>query len=246
MKLRPAPPEPKAWLRGQASIEDELIVLDPTASTEFLPLEEDHLLFDLAALQRPADAIPFARRYGLLRHGPGSEEWAEPWTEWESTASLLRGLLHVWIHLRRALKGDPLAEDELRQRWLPIMNSLYEGEPPDAEAGLMRISDALCAHISEGLSDVGIGVDAGFKYQSEGQPVGGIDSYLFIVKPPTLVGYAYYQFAMVMTKGEPARTCADCGRVFLIRDRRQRFCSDGCAQRARYRRWKAKKGKENS
>jgi hypothetical protein len=37
---------------------------------------------------------------------------------------------------------------------------------------------------------------------------------------------------------EPIATCDECNRVFVIDDKRQKFCEPVCANRARFRRYK--------
>jgi hypothetical protein len=238
MKLRRHTPGLGIWLRGRALLDEDYIVLDKAHSTEYQPMTTTELLFDLAAIRRPSDALPFVRRYGLLFHGPDADEFREPWSEWERTALLLSGFLHMHVSLHKAVRGDAAAAEELRSRWGETVKGFYKQEAPTEEMFFLQVTDFLAHWTTQGLEGAQFGVGPAAFFQKDGEPYGGPGDFVLTVNPPNLLGYAYNQFAHFLNQGVPGARCPECGRVFVIKDRRQRFCSPQCAQRARYRRWK--------
>ncbi len=140
----------------------------------------------------------------------------------------------------RAVRGDVTAAMELRTRWGEPIQSWYEQEAATDEVFYLQATDFLAYWTTRGLENAQPGVGAAAFYQKDGKPLGGAGDFVLTVDPPTLVGHAYNQFAMLLNQGVPGGRCPECGRVFVIKDRRQRFCSPQCAQRARHRRWKEK------
>jgi len=232
---------PGTWVRGRASLDGEYVVLDRTRSSEYQPLSTTDLVFDLAAIRRPSDALPFVRRYGLLFHGPNATESREPWTDWERVSGLLSGLLHLYVVLQKAIRGDVAANHELRTRWGELIQRLYEQVAETDEVFYQQATDFLAYWTSHGLENVEFGIDAAARYEKDGKAYGGVGDFVLTARPPNLVGYAYHQLALLLSRGVEGARCPECGRVFVVKDRRQRFCSPQCAQRARYRRWKERK-----
>jgi hypothetical protein len=66
-------------------------------------------------------------------------------------------------------------------------------------------------------------------------------NYALTVRCDNLLARAYVQLALEVTRGVPAEICPEDGRVFAVRDPRQRYCSPQCAGRARSRRFAQKK-----
>ena len=69
-------------------------------------------------------------------------------------------------------------------------------------------------------------------------------NYVLTIICEDLLARAYVQIAMEVTRGIPVEICPVDGRVFAVRDPRQRYCSPQCAGRARYRRFAEKKRSE--
>jgi hypothetical protein len=65
------------------------------------------------------------------------------------------------------------------------------------------------------------------------------------VEPGTLAQVCYLALAFALAEKEPLDVCPECERVFVIEDKRQKFCSPGCANRTRFRRFQTKKGKND-
>jgi len=236
---RDAPP---LWIRGQAELDDGWIVLDRVGAEEYQPPSEKDLLFDLADVRRPTDIVTFARRYGLLEHGPDADDLRERVEGWLETAQWLSGILLLYVEVRDASEGDETALAKLRNRAAEIA-AFYE-EPANGDEELLEQASHLIAWaISEGLNGVEIRVDAGVvMYDEEELGVPGV--FGLSAHPHDLLGYVYFQLALFVTQRLPGRTCDECGRVFPVTHKRQRFCSEQCGQRSRYRRWAAKAKKE--
>ena len=230
------------WLRGPGKLEGDFIVLDRARATEYDPMETTGLVFDLAALRRPTDALPFVRQYGLLFHGPHDheEEFRESWSEWERSWGVLSFLLNVYVTLKKAVQGDVIAGHELRTNWAEVIQSQDDDAPPTDESFYLHVTNVLAAATISGLEKVEVGIAAAHGLAKDGKRLGGAGDFILTANPPNLLGYAYHQLAHIMNRGEPGSRCPECGRVFIIKDRRQRFCSPQCAQRGRYRRWKEK------
>ena len=84
--------------------------------------------------------------------------------------------------------------------------------------------------LDECLSDVRIGVIG---------HMAAADRYSLIWQshPRDLLGFAYYELAALMIEEREFRYCIECGRPFLVTDRRQQFDSPTCSNRVRHRRW---------
>ncbi len=229
--------QPK-WLRGNATYQEGAIVLDASAAERYAPLSEQSAHFALAAIQRPEDAVAFVRRYGLLRHGPGSEELRERFTEWEVEASKMRAILGLYMHLTRAVNGDAVSLDDLRA-WQQGVRYL---EPVADDAHLLyQVSKWVAWALSVGLTGTEERVDSQVDWGTgpDGAP-GRPDHFLLNVQPPDLLGLIYHSAAMDITYRVPLGSCEECSRFYVIEDQRQRFCTPTCAGRSRRRRWRQK------
>lgn len=233
---------PPPWLRGPAALDDGWVVLDLERAREYQPSEAG-LPYDLAAVSAPADVIAFVQRHGLLRHGPGADEHRERLRDFEEQALGLRYILRVYQELRRGLSEDRGESVEglraLRGELRPALSDFFEAPASSDEELLAQASVTIAQGISQGLEGVEESVGAAV--------VGGGSPGLFgfAPRPPDLVGYAYHQLAMAVVSRAAMRTCAECGRFFPVKDRRQRFCTPTCASRARYRRWSKRQSKED-
>lgn len=227
---------PAAWLRGPARLEDGFVVLDSDRAEEYVPWEEEGLLlYDLAAIRRPHDALGFARRWGLLHHGPGADEYREPFRDWENEALVLTGALAIYRALRLATGGDPDGFAELRGRWADALVPESGKRPVSDEDYLANASSATAALVSEKLEGVEQRITAEADYG--GDP--GVFAYF--VNTPDLVAHAWFELSSEIVQRVPLSTCPECGRIFPVKHGRQRFCDERCAARARYRRFAEKK-----
>lgn len=232
------------WLKGRARFEGGEIVLDSRTITEYQPFADKvtDYPYELAAIAEPGEAVTFARRFGLLRFGPGAEQLREPWAEWERAALQVRAILRLGVDLGDAVRGDSEAIASLRaqaERW----GHLFEARAANDEELLSQTSVVVAQLVNEGLDDVGFGVQAevGLKLadDTEGRP----GRFTMSPRSPNLLGLIYYALALALVSRIPGRECEGCGRIFPVRDPRQRYHDPQCAQRTRYRRW-AEKGRD--
>ena len=107
--VRPWP----VWVRGRAKIEGDEIVLDATRAETFSAFEPEHyetLLLDLAALRnfKLQDPVAFARRHGLLWHGPDQVsrgEVREDLRWWGAVGEYLSMTIGLYVSLQKGLES---------------------------------------------------------------------------------------------------------------------------------------------
>jgi hypothetical protein len=233
------------WLKGRARFEDGAIVLDPASTTEYHPFADavTDFPYELSAIAEPRDAVDFARRFGLLHHGPGDEELREPWTEWEAAALQIRGIMRLGVHLGEAIRGDEEALSSVRvhaERWA----DQFQAPASNDDEVFAQVSIVLAGMVNAGLDDVGFGVEAEVGKKLPDGSIGRPSRFAFSPRSPDLLGLIYYAVGLAMVAGVPGRSCAGCGRIFPVRDPRQRYHDNLCAQRTRYRRWAEKNRSE--
>ena len=233
--------EKPPWLRGEATYSDGCITLDPARAHEYQPFEERDLVFDLASVSTPDDALVFVRRYGLLRHGPKEESLTERFEDWQEEVRVLRFVMRLYLDLRRAIEGD---EDGIARLWEmePSIREYFQGAAKSDSELFQQVSSLIAWLVSEGLDGVDERIEAASNLETgPGSGIAGPPGFfLFSAHARDLVGLAYHQLALDFVNREPMSDCAECGRFFIMEDRRQRFCTPTCAGRARYRRWSAK------
>jgi hypothetical protein len=91
--------------------------------------------------------------------------------------------------------------------------------------------------VNEGLTDVGFGVRSEVTLRLPDGSVGRPGRFVLSPRSPHLLGFIYYALALALSTAIPGRVCEGCGRIFPVRDPRQRYHDNRCAQRTRYRRW---------
>jgi hypothetical protein len=233
------------WIRGEATIDGEWIVLDPArAETYPAPSDQPSLLFDLAVLQQPQDALEFVRKYGLLRHGPDAKEFREPFSDWLDVAKTLNADLVLAYILSAALKGDP-ASCQALWNLETLWRQMYDFESVAiTDVDLFSQATAILARrVTEGLQGVQERLEAGVIDEEDVK----LSVFSFSVHAPDLIGYAYHQFALLLTEGgQIAGICKACHRFFQLADVRQQYCSPTCAARTRYQRFAQKKRAQSS
>lgn len=223
-------PARREWIRGRADHRDGWIIIDKPES--YMIQGEKDLAFDLAAVHDHNDALGFAGRHGLLRTGPGSEEYRELFADWERTAFKLRRVMEMYVTLGRAEQGDADAMMKLRsfENWFVTRG--YIDASVDESALLGKATQFLADTVREEL----VGVQQSL-VATESVKLGRPRGFAFTADSPTLVGYAYHDFARRIVNSVPMRTCVECGRAFVLEDKRQKYCSDKCSNRYRHRQW---------
>ncbi len=221
------------WVRGRTRYEDGWILIDEPQ--EYWVYDEKELVFALASISNPDDAIEFASRYGLLRSGPGSDTYRELFSEWETVIARLRDILTGYVTLRGALQGD---KDAVEALWVlePYIRSMFEVKASNDLELFSQVSVYVATGISEGLRGVDQGILATVQFEG-----GRAGEFALGIYPETLTGVAYHELSMLIVNQKPVRKCIECGQAFLVKDQRQQYCGMSCSNRARYKRWSAKK-----
>jgi hypothetical protein len=232
---------PKQWLRGPASV-DRLtgeIVLARDRAALYQPISDRQVVFDLAAVSEPRDAVAFVQKHGLLIHGPDDAGDREPFEEFRHHAGATWLLLHLVELIRRA-RDDYAATRELRTIWLPKVAQAFREEgqdlrPPldddDDIAVIAWAADFVAAFVVERRKDQ----ELDLVWDGEGWA----EAWLV----PNLIGAVYEQLAEIMLGRTPLLVCEECQQVFPVDHGRQKYCSKSCAGKARSRRWRTKGSK---
>src|SRR5262245_20336323 len=227
------------WLRGPARIEGEWVVLDRERAEEYEPDDADDALTDLGAIDRPDQVIAFVRKHGLLKQGPDAADHREPLSDWWASANQVFNTLQLAARLRKAIAGDRDALEYLETTWHP----LYYGEDWPAgydrrEILLARMGYAVAQRVSAGLAGVEEQIAAGVQFVSaETGERGSAGTFYFRPRAPHLLALVYHRLARLLVERTPIEPCEECGRIFVVTDRRQRYCSPQCGNRVRFRRW---------
>lgn len=231
------------WLRGPATATADWVELDATQAEEYSPTSQRGLFWDLQGIHVPADVPRFVERWGLLHSGhPDEQPEREPWSEWDATARRFRLILSLHARVQQALAGGDEAAEALRQLEAlagTMTSALGASREPANDLELVQQASGFVARaVDLGLADVRTGLAAAFEWtvganDGPGEP----GAYVLTAHPADLVGHAYHEMALHLANRIPTRVCAECGTVFPVGHRRQKYCTEDCGARARYRRW---------
>lgn len=210
------------WRRGPVRLDGDALRFDTAALEPYAAGEETRLLWALADVRDDAQALAFARRFGPLRApGPGGREAL---ADWHLEVGLLHGALHLQADISPTRLADPGGAAALRARW---QDAMPDARVPRSDRALVfEAAGAVVEALDRGLAETTVRVD----------PTGG--TMRVVLVPRSLIGLAYLQLARLVTADDRVRRCLECGRVFPVQDRRQRFCSERHASRARLRRFR--------
>lgn len=244
-------PRPRpAWVRGPARIEGEEIVLDGSKAESYALSDTGDgatLLLDLTNLRRlgklvkvegltaekvyisrstdTTPALEFAERHGFLRHGPtrvGAGEVREFLNEWFLAGQDLTVSAMIYSMIRRSQEEGSA---ELVRSYLRTLRDIgyFKGIPlPDADGVLLEFASVQVAEsITSGMSDCTPTLSAACSLLDDGKKVGGAGDFRFGSEPGSLVGAAYYQLALLVSRKEPVRECEECKALFVPKDPRQ-------------------------
>jgi hypothetical protein len=237
------------WVRGPARIEGEEIVLDTSSAEEYTLSHGDNdvsLLFDLGNLRnlgnfdlkdpntRLVDAVritnagialEFAASHGFLWYGParvGSGEIRESLKDWFFDGHDLSIGTAMYLELRRSLlEGSP---EPIRSYLRTLRDGRIFGHIPlpDAYDDLLEYASIqLAENITRGMAECAPTLSAACGLLKDGEKVGGAGDFRFGNEPRSLVGAAYYQLALLVSRKEPVRECEQCKRPFVPTDPRQ-------------------------
>jgi hypothetical protein len=235
---------PVQWLRGPANLNDGWVELDRQRAHPYTPMEEVDLMYDLAAIRRPPDALAFVQRYGLLRHGPGADKLRESFAEIETAALTLDTTIAWYLRIARVVRGDTEdANNAIREMWrlAPKLGEHFDGTAKSDDELIDQATQLVAYWTNQGLIGVESKVTPSAHYTDPRGNRGEAGGFSMSAHATTLLGLAYHQLALTITMRIPLRECVECGRYFEIKDRRQRFCSPTCGSRARQRRFAQKK-----
>jgi hypothetical protein len=231
------------WARGRARIVGDEVVLDEDRAEQYYMYESADLMFKLADLaadwnKRDArDVLAFVRRYGLFWHGAddlGTGECREPLSKWWDESRLLAVIMDLYVDLKESVKVG--AADPLRTALIDFTTA-FEAQAPNDQILVEQASIFLAEVVSEKLQGCSLGVAS--SVQLDIKPKGpGI--FLLQQNPPDLLTAAYVQFAQAIFNRAPIEECPGCGRMFIPKSGKQKFCTPSCASTNRWRRWKEK------
>jgi hypothetical protein len=233
------------WVRGPARIVGEEVVLDENRAEIYGIHEraEERIFLELAELAwgrnqfDPRAISSFVRRNGLLWHGAdevGSGECRESLDDWRYEALRMTLVLELLTDLRKSLRqgnADPL------RRTLETYAEIVEGMPlyvgdhdlmDDVSVNLAELITEKLENCRTGLiSSVGLALD-----------VRDPGIFLHLDRPPDLLSAAYVHLAQFIADRAPMEECLGCGRVFIPRSGKQKYCRPSCASTTRWHRWK--------
>lgn len=233
------------WMRGNARVIGEHVVLDSNSVVEY---EFDgseasrKMAFDLARLPWPdhtdMDAFAgrveeFVRNHGLLWHGARDKNTGllkEPLSAWYDHAVTLwyLGSLYQAIHESKRQWSEKPVQSVLRKFGFGI---------PGVST---RDPDFVDKYIEAATSWLANRLNAGMQGRSDGRYQWGVSVQgpgdLHLAQCPTdLQSHAYATFAVLMVSKVPMKTCPGCGRLFSPRDIRQKWHTPGCGSTRRGR-----------
>jgi hypothetical protein len=147
-------------------------------------------------------------------------------------------VLRLWSDLSESIRqgsADPL------RRTLEAYSDIFifEGAPMDAgDQDLMDdVSVQLAEVISDKLQNCRMGLTSSVDLDTD---LKGPGIFLILSSPPDLLSAAYVHLAQFMADRAPMEECQGCGRVFIPRSGKQKYCQPNCATTTRWHRWKQK------
>lgn len=228
-----------SWVRGPARVEEGYVILDEGRAEPYFLFEPTDLVFDLLEVYDPDSLDPktvtrFARRYGLLYHGAadlGSGHCRESLDGWHEDLATLNLVARMYMGLIESVKNG--LTEEMRQTF-KFMNVPKGHEPTDKER-LEAVSVALAEWITEGMEGTRAGLASTCSLDVEPRDP---TTFLLLQRPTNLLTAAYSQFAFFIAHKAPILACPGCGRLFVPKSGKQKYCMPSCASTSRWRRWK--------
>jgi hypothetical protein len=235
------------WVRGPAEIDGDEIVLDAARAKPYSAFESEHyatLLPDLAALRNfeLQDPVAFARRHGLLWHGPEqvrAGECRESLAWWGAVGEYLTIAISLYAALKNGLDEDT-AEPVRDHMWAYRDAGFFVGAiPDDKNECLEYASIQLAEMIARGLEGCAVTfVAASGLVRGDGKDrkkLGPAGDFRYVYQPPDLVGAAYKYLASLIVSKAEFRECKGCGRWFQPSHGRQTHHTKDCGNSKRQR-----------
>jgi hypothetical protein len=231
------------WLKGPATFDGEYIVMTRHLTQPYRLVGDWALLFDLAAVRRPDDAIAFVRKHGMLRHGTNSAFLREPFSEWLEAAYTLSNLLDLYNLIQAASDEDTAARETLWETWAVRLRPLLQPMPTSDAELLSGASRALATLVNEGLRNVQVQINSEVEWAVGRNATGSPRAFTLAPGTPDLLGVSYLTLAMLVSLRMPLRTCRGCRRRFAPTHASQQYHDRACAIQARQRKMSAKQKK---
>jgi hypothetical protein len=251
--------ERPTWVRGEAQIDGDEIVLDGGVAEEYVAFDPKHatrLFFDLANLAKLGEegegghdphvrridtvrltdtgrALEFAKAHGLLRHGPGGVgkgETRESLRKWYVAGLGLMITTSSYISIKQAQEEGSVEPVRSYLRSLRDVGHFRRIVMPDDE--LSKLLEWASIQLAENISRHMAGCAPRLNKVGAGEFVIGND-------PDSLVGAAYYQLAVLISRKAIIRICRECGELFPPTDPRQ-WEHTKCGNRRRKREQRAR------
>jgi hypothetical protein len=240
---------PPEWERGRAVFRDPYICLE--TRERYLPYEEDvgALLFELAAVEQPTDAVAFACRFGLLRARPDAAVAREPFTVWQQVARSLTGILKLYVLVRESATDESAAMQlaqimrELR-RHADAQRSFLDGYDARRQASIV-IAEAVNAGLG-GATERLVSAASVEQHQQRHVIRGEPDHFFFAPELINLEGLAYHQLALTLADRSDIFICDRCERPRPRTHGNQKHCSTRCRNQKNIRARRARQAATRS
>lgn len=241
------------WARGSARIVKDEVVLDEARAETYHMRGTDALMFDLAALaadwnkRDTRDVLTFVRRHGLLWHGEqdlGTGACRESLSEWWGESRTMAFLMQLSAELRESVRTGSGRLIRTMIEDYPEMFGLEEQEARilaytlDDQVLINTASVLLAKVVTSKLEGTSMGLVS--SAPQELAP-GGPETFLLSQNPPNLLAAAYVQFSQAVVYRAPIEECPGCGRRFIPKSGKQKYCTKTCASTSRWRRWDERK-----
>jgi hypothetical protein len=208
------------WVKGEAYIDGNEIVLDATKAQPYPAFEPEQsatLLSDLAALRdfELQDPIAFARRHGLLWHGPtefqANGSCRESLHKWQRVGEYLTMTIALYMTLKQGLDEDT-AEPVRSLLWVCRDDGLFTDKIPDDKDELLEYASIQVAELitrgQEGSKDTFV---AGCGLLRDGKKIGPPGDFYYVIDPPNLSAAAYKHLAALVDTKAEFRECKAMG-----------------------------------
>jgi hypothetical protein len=240
---------PPEWERGRAVFRDPYICLE--TRERYLPYEEDvgALLFELAAVDQPTDAVAFASRFGLLRARPDAAVPRERFTVWQQIAGSLSGILKLYVLVRESATDESAAMRlaqmmrELR-RHVDAQGSFLDGYDTRRQASIV-IANAVNTGLG-GATEQLVSAASVEQHQQRHVVRGEPDHFFFAPELINLESLAYHQLALTLNDRSEIFICERCERPRPRTHGNQKHCNTRCRNQKNIRAHRARQAATRS
>ena len=259
------------WIRGEAFIDGDEIVLVESAAEHYSAFDPEHslrLLLDLGNLAKIGQivkrektlgcqvtdarrAVEFSKNHGFLWHGPrqlGSGVFRENLEKWCIAGIELTVTTAMYSKIKEGLE-EPVPSAEPIRRYLRMWRDTglfkHISLPDDDNELLEYACIQLAERISRGMAECTPTFSAACGLLKDGIKVGGAGDFRFGNDPGSLLGAANYQLASLVSRKKLVRECEECKEMFIPEDPRRRY-HPKCGARKRQRERRQRRKVESS